>query len=145
MSKKIEYQRTQAMNPREGVNFATVYIKQTLSQRRELCQHIKQTIEEIAQAIEQDSDLAEWIRTPLQGFKTTKGVNRSVVDILTDMTNEARGLTKNNMPKDFAQAPIDRWNRLFANTDYAIDLVKAPPKPLNNFDTFMEFEDDSFD
>lgn len=139
--KTIRYQKLSRLDPREGTNYATTYVKQTQAQRRELCKHIKHVIEEISDAIEGDDELLDFVRFPLKGFKTTTGVNRSITDILTDMVNEAKGLQKNGMPKDFALAPIERWNKLFKGTEYEIILVQTFSPAANNFNKLMEFTD----
>jgi hypothetical protein len=143
MAKTIRYQKMQKMEPREGVNYATTYLKQTLEQRKDLCRHIKQCITEITEAVEQDPELNDFVRQPLRGFKTTTGVNRSTADILSDMVNEAKGKQKNNLPKDFAMAPIERWNKLFEDTDYEIVLVQTFSQSPNNFSKLMEFDLDT--
>lgn len=131
------------MEPREGVKYSTTYVKQTLDQRKELCKHIKTVITEISDALEGDDDMLDFMRTPLKGFKTTTGQNRTPTDILTDMVNEAKGRQKNGTPKDFALAPIERWNKLFEGTDYAVDLVQTFSPPSNNFSDLVEtLEDD---
>lgn len=135
--KTIRYQRLNRMEPREGVKYSTTYVKQTSQQRTELCKHVKAVIAEIADAIEGDSDLIDFVRTPLKGFKTTTGQNRTTTDILTDMVNEAKGRTKYGLPKDFALAPIERWNKLFAGTDYEINLVQTF-NTSNNFHDLVE-------
>ena len=142
--KTIRYQKLNKMEPRDGVKYSTTYVKQTLEQRKHLTRHVKLVITEISQAVEQDPDLLDFMRTPLKGFKTTSGQNRTATDILTDMVNEAKGKTKQLLPKDFALAPIERWNKLFADTDYAIDLVQTFNAPSNMFAELIEViqEDD---
>jgi hypothetical protein len=142
MAKVIRYQRIDKLLPREGVNYSTSYVKQTLEQRKELCKHIKSCVSEIAEVIEQDDDWSEFIRQPLKGFKTTKYTNRSVLDIIQDMVNEAKGKQLNNLPKDFALAPIERWNKLFKDTPYEIVLTQTFNR-VNNFSDLMEFNDDT--
>lgn len=139
--KTIRYQKMTQMEPRDGVQYATTYVKQTLEQRKELCQHIRQIITEISQAVEQDPDLSDFIIEPLKGFKTTQGKNRSITDLLSDMATEARGKQRNGMPKDFALAPIERWNKLFAGTAYAVVLVQTYGARANNFNDLMELAD----
>ncbi|CAB4154550.1 hypothetical protein UFOVP645_10 [uncultured Caudovirales phage] len=136
--KTIRYQKMTQMEPRDGVQYATTYVKQTLEQRKELCQHIRQVITEVSQAVEQNDDLNDFILVPLKGFKTTQGKNRSITDLLADMANEARGKQRNGMPKDFALAPIERWNKLFAGTAYAVVLVQTYGAKANNFNDLME-------
>jgi len=140
--KQIGYIRTEKMAPRDGFEYSTTYLKQTLAQRKELCRHIRQVVEEIADAIESREDLREFIARPLKGFKTTQGINRSVMDLLQDMITEGRGRQRNGLPKDFAMAPIERWNKLFADTDYAIELVETT-NLVNNFADLMEFDHDT--
>jgi len=136
--KTIRYQKMTKMDPRDGVKYSTTYVKQTLEQRQQLCKHIRCVVTEIADAIEGDEELLDFVRTPLKGFKTTTGHNRSATDIMTDMINEARGKQKNGLPKDFALAPIERWNKLFQNTQYEITLVQTFDAQPNQFDNLME-------
>ena len=136
--KDIRYQKLNKMEPRDGVKYSTTYVKQTLDQRKSLCKHIKQVVTEIADAVEGDEELLDFMRTPLKGFKTTTGHNRTATDILTDMVNEAKGKQKNGLPKDFALAPIERWNKLFDGTDYEVNLVQTFGAPSNNFLDLVE-------
>jgi hypothetical protein len=142
--KTIRYQKMNKMAPREGVKYSTTYVKQTLEQRKELCKHIKLVVTEIADALEGRDDLLEFVRSPLKGFPTTQKVNRNVTDILTDMINEAKGKMHNGLPKDFALAPIERWNKLFEGTDYEINLVQTFGSQVCNFhDLIEDLEDDA--
>ena len=136
--KTIRYQKFNKMEPRDGVKYSTTYVKQTLDQRKELTKHIKSVINEIAEVIETDPDLLDFVRTPLKGFKTSNGINRTTTDILTDMVNEAKGKQKNGLPKDFALAPIERWNKLFAGTEYEINLVQTFSPAVINFHDLCE-------
>jgi hypothetical protein len=135
--KTIRYQKMTKMEPRDGVKYSTTYVKQTLEQRKELCKHIRQVVVEISDAVEGDTELLDFIRTPLKGFKTTAGQNRTTTDVLTDMINEAKGKQKNGLPKDFALAPIERWNKLFEGTDYSLDLIQTYTTK-NNFNEILE-------
>lgn len=139
--KDIRYQKFSKMEPRGGVKYSTTYVKQNLHHRKDLCKHIKQVVTEIADAVEGDEELLDFMRTPLKGFKTTTGQNRTPTDILTDMVNEAKGLQKNGNPKDFALAPIERWNKLFQGTDYEINLIQTFGPPGNNFNDILEIQD----
>jgi hypothetical protein len=135
--KTIRYQKLTKMEPRDGVKYSTTYVKQTLEQRKDLCKHIRQVVVEISDAVEGNDLLLDFIRTPLKGFKTTSGQNRTTTDVLSDMINEARGKQKSGLPKDFALAPIERWNKLFEGTDYSIDLVQTYTLK-NNFNDVLE-------
>ena len=130
--KTIYYEKLDRMEPREGVSYATTYVKQTASQRLQLQRHITTAIKEIGQAVpilaQKDITWIDFIEQPLKGFKTTQGRNRSLVDLLSDMQTESAGKQRNGQPKDFALAPIERWNKLFKGSDYEIDLVKSTDK-----------------
>lgn len=131
--KTIRYQKMVRMEPREGVNFATVYIKQNMEQRTELLNHIRMCVTEITELVEQDDYWLQFIQIPMRGFKRLHGANRSTLDILNDMINEGTGKTKRGEPKDFALAPIERWNKLFKDTDYEIDLIQTFGAGSTNF------------
>lgn len=139
--KTIRYQKLDKMLPREGVPYATTYLKQTLEQRKELCNFIKQAVTEIADAVEQDPEWLEFIRTPLKGFKTTTGKNRTATDIITDMVNEGRGKKRDGLPKDFAMAPVERWNKLFEGTAYEFELIQTFGPTTNNFFDLVEYDE----
>jgi hypothetical protein len=140
--KDIHYQKMIRMEPREGVRYATVYIKQTREQRMALVRHIRMCVTEIADIIDQDDRWMHYINTPMKGFKKTVGSNRSIAEIMTDMMNEGRGRTRKGEPKDFALAPIERWNKLFRGTDYEINLVQTYGARGNNFSDIMEIAHD---
>lgn len=139
--KTIRYQKMTKMQAREGVPYATTYVKQTLEQRKELVKHIKTSVQAIADAVEADDEWLEFMRTPLKGFKTTQGRNRTATDIITDMVNEASGRMRNGMPKDFALAPIERWNKLFEGSDYELVLVQTFGPSANNFLDLVEYDE----
>lgn len=140
MGKVIKYQKIHEMEPREGLKYSTKYLKQTLEQRQELVKHVKLVLEEISDAIEGDQELFEWVMTPLKGFPRQHQQNRSLKDIIADMTIEAKGKRKNGVPKDFALAPIERWNKIFKDTDYEIELVQTFSPNPNNFLDLVNIE-----
>lgn len=125
MGKFIGYVDIHKMEPREGLKYSTTYIKQTLAQRQLLVQHVRQVLEEIADAIEGNEELQEFVRLPLNGFPRIQQPNRSIQDIIADMIQECQGRRANGTPKDFALAPIERWNKIFGDTEYAIVLEKT--------------------
>jgi hypothetical protein len=126
MAKFIGYTGTHKMEPREGLNYSTTYVKQTRAQRDQLVQHCKRVLTEIADAIEGNTELHEWATEPLTGFPRKNLPNRSVSDIIADMIAECQGKRSNGMPKDFALAPIERWNKLFGDSEYAVVLERHP-------------------
>ena len=116
--KTILYRELFKMPPREGVAYSTTSVKQTRAQRDELCRHIKSCVEDLAQAIEGDPVWEQLAQQRLRGFNRP----RTIYTIISDLLTEAQGRKKDGSLKDFAKAPIDRWNRLFKDTDYEIIL-----------------------
>ena len=116
--KTILYRDLFKMPPKEGVTYSTTYVKQTRAQRDELCRHIKSCVEDLAQAIEGDPVWEHLAQQRLRGFNRP----RTIYTIISDLLTEAQGRKKDGSLKDFAKAPIDRWNRLFKDTDYEIIL-----------------------
>jgi hypothetical protein len=127
------YLELKKMTPRSGVKFATTYVKQHPKQREEMSKWILQRIEEIVDMVDCDYRLAEEIYTPLPDFKRTqKQPPRSLADIVKDLRDECVGTKKDGSPKDFAMAPIERWNKFFKGSQYEFRLEQgsafAPPK-----------------
>lgn len=132
--KTVYYDKIEQMQPREGVEYATRYLKQQAQHRRQLTRHVRDCTQEIMDYLEDNPDLMKWHEdTPLRGFKKTQGQrNRTTMEILADMINEAKGHRKNGELKDYAMAPIERWNKLFQGTDYEIKLVEWNPSKTYN-------------
>tara|TARA_R110000868_G_scaffold307476_1_gene569141 strand:+ start:74 stop:487 length:414 start_codon:yes stop_codon:yes gene_type:complete len=137
MTQTIFYEELAVMEPRPGVSYATTYVKQSPEHRKQLVKHIKMVVEEIMDYVGDSEDWVDWMRTPLKGFKTTSGQNRSFIDLVNDMINEAGGTKRDGTPKDFALAPIERWNKLFKGSDYAVTLKEF--QGHNLFNKLMEF------
>jgi len=107
------------MPPREGLKYSTTYVQQTATQRQELVVHIRHCVEELAYCIEGDEFWRFFVEQErLKGFNRP----RTVMTIIADLLTEANGKRADGRPKDFALAPIDRWNRLFRDTAYEILL-----------------------
>lgn len=123
------------MEPREGYSYSTVYVKQTAEQRKTLTQHVQKAVKELIQVAAANEEWEAWITAPLSGYKTTQGHNRSCLDIINDLYQESIGCRRNGELKDYALAPIDRWNRLFKDTDYEFELVKKQ-KDINFNENF---------
>ena len=76
--------------------------------------------------MEQDHELEAESQRPLSGFPKTRGQpNRSMQEILTDMVGEIQGTKTNGKPKDFAAAPIARWNKLFRGSELEFRLQES--------------------
>ena len=140
MAKTFYYQNTHSMEPRPGTAFATTYYKQTLDQRKQLTKHIFRSSKEVVEALDQDSDMMAWATThALKGFpKTGKQKNRTVWEIMEDIVGEAKGVKKNGDPKDYAQAPIERWNKLFHDTEYEFHMEQNEGTVKTTFDSLWE-------
>ena len=112
--KVFRYVDLRQMKPRDGQTYSTSYYKQTYQQRLELAEWLRSKIFEIITEINSHPALMTAIKWPLKGFpKTARQPNRSVLELIDDMLGEIDGVKKNGQPKDFAQAPIDRWNKLW--------------------------------
>lgn len=120
------YVDTREMAPRPGQKFSTIYYRQTQQQRLELSEWLTAQIKHLAELMEQDHELDFESQQPLPGFpKTGKQPNRSMQEILTDMLGEIQGTKTNGKPKDFAAAPIQRWNKLFAGSELEFRLEES--------------------
>lgn len=146
MAKKIGYQSTHKMEARDGVRYATTYYKQTLAQRKELVKHIHTVLQEIAEELRLHPQDESWLFEPNKMYpKTTGGKkrdHRSIMEMFEDIMGECRGVKRDGTPKDFAQAPIDRWNKLFYETDYAIEMVQTDRTGINTFTDIFQTADD---
>ena len=142
MAKKIGYLETHQMEAREGVRYATTYYKQTLAQRKELVNHVHMVLQEIAEALKTMPEYDAWLFEPQKMYpKTGQGRRReyrSIMEMFEDMMGECRGAKRDGTPKDFAQAPIERWNKLFYETDYAIDMTHTSNTKLTTFSNIFE-------
>ena len=121
---KFQYRSTIIMEPRPGTTYSTVYYRQDPDDRQQLADYIKDCIESIVKTLMSDEEATQWAKTPMKGYKRIGKPNRSPSDILEEMLDEVDGKRRNGTPKDFAKAPIDRWNKLFNNTDYTIEMIK---------------------
>lgn len=141
MAKTIRYQKMVRMEPRPGVKYATVYIKQTPQQRQELVNHIRLTLDDLSHIMETYTDINDYVmEVPQRDFKRSDGTCRSIIDIILDMVNEATGRRRDGNLKDFALAPIERWNKLFRGTPREIILVQAHGPRANTFNNIMEIK-----
>lgn len=114
------YTRKLEMTPRPGVKYATVYIKQSATDYRELRSWLIQIGESIVAACQLDPTLAEWFQRPMPEFRrSVKGEYYSPQDLLIDMIHQM------SLERDLSQAMIDRWNRLCEGTPWQIEFAKA--------------------
>jgi hypothetical protein len=134
MKTSFYYHRIDQMEPREGQKFATRYLKQSPQHRTQLVRHIRDCSNEIIDYLEDHPEEMAWhTSTPLKGFPKTGGQkNRTTWELVTDLCQEAAGTKRDGTPKDFAMAPIERWNKLFDGTDYEIFLEEHNPSKKFN-------------
>jgi len=143
MAKTIRYQKSVRMEPRDGAKYATTYYKQTLAQRAELVKFLTDCATEIVHYLDTDPDMMTWAQSQGQkGFPKTTGGNRTVWEIVEDIIGEARGKTRQGLPKDFAAAPIERWNKLFRDTEYEFEMVQTFGSESTTFHNIMEMSND---
>ncbi len=139
---KIRYERMEKMLPRDGVKYSTVYVKQRLEDRKQLVRHIQRCAKDIQSWVDaNEPGWREFMQEPQRGFPTTKGVNRTPETIVVDLILEAQGRTRQGLPKDFALAPIERWNKLFKDTEFQFELTTTPGS-VDQFERLMEFAND---
>ena len=122
---KIYYKNMTTMQPRPGVKYATTYVKQTAKQRSQLTDHLVRCTRLINTWINTEQGWSTAMDRPLKGFPTTQGQNRTPMTVIVDILNEAQGRQRNGQLKDYALAPIERWNKLFQGTEFAFELESS--------------------
>ena len=134
----FKFLTTKKMEPRPGQRFATEYYKMRREERNRLRDHIVQSCTEMWRAWDRNPELEQYAHRPLKNFKRVNQQNRSVYDIVTEQLEEATGTKRNGDPKDFALAPIERWNKLFVDTDFEIKMQLEYSARPNNFHKLYE-------
>lgn len=121
------YNSTHKMPPRPGQEFSTTYYRQDLAARKKVCRHVRTVLDTLAQA--PSCEIDSWLDEKLKGHRHRKTKQLyTVAEVLNDMSNECTGTKKDGLPKDLAQAPIDRWNRVFQGyPDFQIRMKEKPP------------------
>lgn len=139
---EFEYRQLSIMPPRPGIRYSTKYYKQSAKQREILAEHIRDVCDKIGHAAsdadEIGNQIAIWLETPDERFTRDRnrqekpGKYKTPLELLEDSLGEANGRKANGDPKDFAQAPIERWNKLFENDpEFQIIMVTERPKNYN--------------
>jgi len=135
--KTITYSRIEKMEPRPGVKYATSYYKQSLAQREALVDWIRLCAMDIMTCVDSDREFAQWWTSPLKDFRKVDKSYRTPEEIVQDLLLEAIGQKRNGEHKDFAQAPIERWNRLWADTPWEFRMTESFQPRLTTFDKIM--------
>lgn len=130
---KFGYRSRRTMDPRPGNQFATIYYKQSASERERTFQHVRKVILEIGEAaLAADGGMS--LEQPLAKFpRQNRTDHYSALDIMNDMYHQMQS------GKDIASGILGRWNRWFDGTGLEIDMVLESELPANNrFDDFLK-------
>jgi hypothetical protein len=138
--KTITYSKIQQMEPRPGVKYATSYYKQSTRQREDLVEWLRRCSIDIVECVDSDPEFVQWWTSPLKDFRKADKTYRTPEEIVEDLLLEAVGQKRNGEHKDFAQAPIERWNRLFRETPWEFRMVESFQPRLTTFDKIMVIE-----
>lgn len=129
----FRYTSTKEMAPKDGANYATTYYKQKHEEHTRTLEHIRMVASEIVEACEKNLQWAIFCQEPLKGFpRTSKRPNYTIEDIVSDLMGQ---MTLGN---DIPSGMIGRWNRLFHDTEYDIELLqeqtptKVSPRLFDN-------------
>jgi len=114
----FRYRSMKTMEPRVGVRYATVYIKQDTAEYERLKSWLVEIAQDIIGIAQIDADCADWFCRPMADFRRSRrGEYYSPEDIITDMIDQmAHG-------RDLTEAMLGRWNRLTEGTPWQIDLI----------------------
>lgn len=127
MGKQFKYKEVKTL-PARSDGLSSTYYQMTWSEKKRLKIWVDQVITEICEVCTGNNEWDDFVTNPLeiagpQGFaKRTRGQYYSIAEIFIDLKSR---LDKNEDPLDSMLGPNGRWNRLFAGTDYEIELVDA--------------------
>jgi len=127
----FRYRSRKTMEPRVGVRYATVYIKQDIAEYERLKSWLVQIAQDIIAISQIDADCAAWFSTPMPDFRRSqRGEYYSPEDIITDMIDQMMH------GRDLTEAMLGRWNRLTEGTPWQIELIAThdttpPPQALS--------------
>lgn len=115
----FRYKKSIDMPPKEGQKFATTYYRQSPDEYDRTKQHIILVASEIMEFVDSHPEWDEFVNQPLKGFPRLNGLpNYSINQILSDILDQ----TKQN--KDLPSGMLGRWSRLFADTEYDIEMLQ---------------------
>ena len=129
------YRSHKTMEPRPGVKYATVYIKQDIAEYERLKTWLVQIAQDIIGIAQIDVDIADWFTRPMADFRRSqRGEYYSPQDIITDMIDQmAHG-------RDLTEAMMGRWNRLTQGTPWQIEwqsMHDTKPQPQHQSPLFV--------
>lgn len=132
---QFRYTQVRHMDPRPGRTYATSYYKQTPAEYQRTQQHVQATHDALLAAAGTDPDLQAWLTQGLRGYrKSQAGEYYTPMEIVTDLLSQFR------MKKDVPSGMLGRWHKLFADTDYDIDMVPARSPRTNTYERLFENE-----
>lgn len=121
------YIESKKMQPRPGNTFATTYYVMHPEQRHRFRKFVISCINQLLDSAEANNSEAQ-LTKPLKGFKRTGNKeNYSTMQIMEDLIREITGQKKDGSPKDIAQGPVGRWNKLFKGSRFEFDLEEGTP------------------
>jgi hypothetical protein len=134
MAEKFYYDSITVMPPRPGKKYSTTYYHQDRLERQKMSRFFQKNIQQLFDVLNRNKSEMKWAEyTPLKGFPQSAGKgNRTLLQLLIDTMGECQGIKKNGDPKDFAQAPIERWNRLMKDTPWEIEMISGD-RPNNHY------------
>ena len=115
----FRYTKSIDMPPKEGQKFATTYYRQNSNEYQRIKAHIVQVASEIMEFVDSNPQWDEFVNQPLKGFARLNGrPNYSINQILADILEQTRS------NKDLPSGMLGRWSRLFADTEYDIEMLQ---------------------
>lgn len=112
------YKSKKEMPPRGRNKYFTTYYKQYPDQIEESKQMLVEVCQFIYDQLQDDTEYAEFMLTPLAGYTRENKTNYTPDDIITDMLGQYMD------GRDLCSGMLGRWNRLFKDTEYEIELVE---------------------
>jgi|DEB0MinimDraft_10_1074344.scaffolds.fasta_scaffold09285_4 hypothetical protein len=133
------YKTAHTMKPRDGAKFATTYYKQTLEERKRLAKYIKEILNDLQYLLQHhEAEVMQWLDKTMKGHRKKNGKgNYTNAGVINDMNDEQKKMQKNGLPGDFAQAPIDRWNKIFKGCDRCQIIMTEGERPTNNLESLI--------
>ena len=124
MIKTFYYTDIKEMKPRPGVSYFTKYVLQDREERKKMADRFVRLVTEFRNQARQDPQLDQALSQPVPKMKAkTDKSKRTFYEVMDDIIQESLGKRTNGTPKDFAMAPIERWNHAFP--DYAVELEQG--------------------
>jgi hypothetical protein len=73
-----------------------------------------------------------------QNLDQRKQLTKHIFKCSREIVGALDQVKKNGDPKDYAQAPIERWNKLFHDTEYQFHMEQNEGTTKTTFDTLWE-------